>query len=55
MVSLTGGRTEFLTCNCSGTQTWSEKGGESNRNMEAFEEHNEIWGEPKELIDSFSK
>lgn len=54
VVSSTGGRTKFLICNCSGTRTWSEKGGGSNRNMEAFEEHNEIWGETKESSGSFS-
>lgn len=34
IVTLRGGK------NCSGTQTWSEKEGGSNRNIEIFEEHN---------------
>lgn len=50
MVSLRGGKTEFPICNCSGTKTWCEKEGGSNRNIEVFEEHDEIWRELKKLI-----
>lgn len=38
MIILRGGRTEFLICNCSGTQTWPEKGNW------VQQKHGNFWG-----------